>query len=45
MRFIGVSYKSIEKREVDNMLVDNLEMSIVLRIGLTLIYRIVGSYK
>jgi len=45
VRFIGVSYKSIGKREVDNMLVDNLEMSIVLRIGLILMYRIVGSCK
>jgi len=43
MRFITVSYKSIGKREVSNMVVDNLEMSIVLKIGLILIYRIVGS--
>jgi len=43
MRFIRVSYKSIGKKEVSNMVVDNLEMSIVLKIGSTLMYKIVGS--
>ena len=45
MRFIKVSYKSIEKREVSNMVVGNLEISIVSRIGSTLMYRIVDSCK
>ena len=30
---------------MNNMFVDNLEMSIVLRIGLILMYKIVGSCK
>ena len=39
------SYKSTEKREVGNMLVNNLEISIVSRIESRLIYRIVCSCK
>jgi len=40
-------YKSIKKRKINNILnitIDNLEIFIILRIELTLIYKIVDSY-
>jgi len=37
-------HKYIEKREVGNMLVDNLKMSTVLENRSVVIHRVIGSY-
>lgn len=38
-------YRSMGKREVSNIHIDNLVMSIVSEIALALVHRVVGGYK
>jgi len=40
-----IIYRSMEKREVSNIHIDNLVMSTVLEIALTLVHRVVGGYR